>query len=94
MPDTITELCDAIRLWKRDAVPPAEYASRRGRLEGRLAELIEGPLEPHGRPPIDQAAASPPRRFVHLSRPAGRALRQSAAADRTRHPPGGDHPQE
>ena len=32
---------DAIRLWKRDGVPPAEYASRRGRLDRRLAELIE-----------------------------------------------------
>lgn len=34
---------DAIRLWKRDAVPADEYASRRARLDGRLAELIEAP---------------------------------------------------
>ncbi len=32
---------DAIRLWKREAVPPAEYASRRARLDRRLQELIE-----------------------------------------------------
>lgn len=36
---------DAIRLWKREAVPAAEYASRRGRLDQRLAELVEGPWE-------------------------------------------------
>jgi len=34
---------DAIRLWKRDAVPAAEYASRRTRIGLRLAELIETP---------------------------------------------------
>ena len=33
---------DAIRLWKRDAVPPEEYASRRARLTARLQDLIAG----------------------------------------------------
>jgi len=32
---------DAIRLWRRENVPPAEFASRRARLDVRLAELIE-----------------------------------------------------
>jgi transposase len=36
---------DAIRLWKRDAVPADEYASRRSRLEQRLTELIEAPWD-------------------------------------------------
>jgi len=36
---------DAIRLWKRDAVPPAEYASRRARLAGRLQDLLAEPWE-------------------------------------------------
>ena len=36
---------DAIRLWKREAVPAAEYASRRSRLDQRLAELIESPWD-------------------------------------------------
>jgi transposase len=31
---------DGIRLWKREAVPPEEYASRRARLTGRLENLI------------------------------------------------------
>jgi transposase len=34
-------LGDAIRLWKRDGVPEAEYASKRSRLSLRLQELIE-----------------------------------------------------
>jgi len=34
---------DAIRLWKRDEVPPAEYASRRACVARRLGELIETP---------------------------------------------------
>ncbi len=34
-------LGDAIRLWKRDGVPEAEYASRRSRLSLRLQGLIE-----------------------------------------------------
>jgi len=34
---------DAIRLWKREAVSTAEYASRRVRLDRRLQELIEAP---------------------------------------------------
>jgi len=34
---------DGIRLWKRDAVPPAEYASRRARLTARLQDLSAGP---------------------------------------------------
>ncbi len=34
-------LHDAIRLWKRDGVPEAEYASRRSRLSLRLGGLIE-----------------------------------------------------
>jgi transposase len=38
-------LGDAIRLWKREAVPPAEYASRRARLDRRLQELIETPWD-------------------------------------------------
>jgi hypothetical protein len=33
---------DAIRLWKREAVPPEEYASRRARLTARLQDLIAG----------------------------------------------------
>jgi len=33
-------LGDAIRLWKREAVPAAEYASRRARLDERLQELL------------------------------------------------------
>jgi hypothetical protein len=36
---------DAIRLWKRDAVPPEEYASRRARLTTRLQDLITGTWE-------------------------------------------------
>lgn len=32
---------DAIRLWRRENVPAAEFASRRVRLDKRLAELIE-----------------------------------------------------
>ena len=36
---------DGIRLWKRDAVEPAEYASRRARLLERLQELIATPWE-------------------------------------------------
>ncbi|MBK8267223.1 MAG: transposase [Planctomycetes bacterium] len=36
---------DAIRLWKREAVPAGEYASRRARLDQRLAELIESPWD-------------------------------------------------
>lgn len=36
---------DAIRLWKREAVPAAEYASRRARLDLRLRELIETPWD-------------------------------------------------
>ena len=32
-----------IRLWKREAVPAAEYASRRVRLDRRLQEMIEAP---------------------------------------------------
>ena len=34
-------LGDAIRLWKREERPPAEYASRRTCLDNRLRELIE-----------------------------------------------------
>jgi transposase len=34
---------DAIRLWKRDAVPPEEYASRRERLSGRLQAILAAP---------------------------------------------------
>lgn len=34
---------DAIRLWKRDAVPPQEYASRRERLTVRLQAIIAAP---------------------------------------------------
>lgn len=34
-------LKDAVRLWKRDGVPPEEYASKRKRLDVRLRELIE-----------------------------------------------------
>jgi transposase len=34
-------LGDAIRLWKREERPPAEYASRRACLDRRLQELIE-----------------------------------------------------
>ena len=34
-------LHDSIRLWKRDSVPEAEYASRRSRLSLRLQSLIE-----------------------------------------------------
>ena len=34
-------LSDAIRLWKREERPPAEYASRRACLDKRLRELIE-----------------------------------------------------
>ena len=33
-------LGDAIRLWKRDAVPAVEYASRRARIDVRLQELL------------------------------------------------------
>lgn len=36
-------LGDAIRLWKRDAVPSQEYASRRARIDARLQELIDAP---------------------------------------------------
>jgi transposase len=36
---------DGIRLWKRDAVPAQEYASRRARLTARLQALIAGPWE-------------------------------------------------
>ena len=38
-------LGDAIRLWKREGVPPAEYASRRARLDERLQELIDASWE-------------------------------------------------
>jgi transposase len=38
-------LGDAIRLWKREAVPGAEYASRRARLTTRLGELLEAAWE-------------------------------------------------
>ena len=38
-------LRDAIRLWKRDQVPEAEYASKRARLDQRLTDLIEGDWE-------------------------------------------------
>ncbi len=41
---------DGVRLWKRDAVPEAEYQSRRARLDKRLAELIDMPwTEKHSR---------------------------------------------
>jgi hypothetical protein len=33
-------LGDAIRLWKRDAVPAPEYASRRARIDARLQEML------------------------------------------------------
>jgi transposase len=36
---------DGIRLWKREGVPPEEYASRRSRLTTRLDELIDAPWE-------------------------------------------------
>lgn len=36
---------DAIRLWKRDAVPAAEYASRRLRFDQRVQELIATPWD-------------------------------------------------
>jgi transposase len=36
---------DAIRLWKREAVPTAEYASRRARLTARLQDLLAKPWE-------------------------------------------------
>jgi len=36
---------DAVRLWKRDAVPPDEFHSKRTRLDARLAELIAAPWE-------------------------------------------------
>jgi len=36
---------DAIRLWKRDAVPAAAYASRRLRFDQRLRELIVAPWD-------------------------------------------------
>ncbi|MGH9807125.1 MAG: IS66 family transposase [Terriglobia bacterium] len=36
---------DGIRLWKREVVPPEEYASRRRRLTGRLQGLIAAPWE-------------------------------------------------
>src|SRR4029077_10393400 len=38
-------LRDAIRLWKRDAVPAAEYASRRAQIDVRLHELLAEPWE-------------------------------------------------
>ena len=38
---------DAIRLWRRDNVPATEFASRRARLDVRLAELIEHPWRHH-----------------------------------------------
>jgi transposase len=38
-------LGDAVRLWKRDAVPDAEFGSKRARLDARLAELIVTPWE-------------------------------------------------
>ncbi len=38
-------LGDAVRLWKRDAVPNEEFRSRRARLDTRLAELIATPWE-------------------------------------------------
>lgn len=41
---------DAVRLWKRAAVPVGEYQSRRARLDTRLAELIDRPwAEKHSR---------------------------------------------
>jgi transposase len=36
---------DAIRLWRRQDVPAAEFASRRARLDMRLKELIEAPWQ-------------------------------------------------
>lgn len=36
---------DAIRLWHREAIPAAEFASRRARLDRRLEELIEAPWQ-------------------------------------------------
>jgi transposase len=36
---------DAIRLWKREAVPPEEYGSRRARLAARLQDLIAASWE-------------------------------------------------
>lgn len=36
---------DAVRLWKRESVPATEYASRRTRLDRRLADLIEAPWD-------------------------------------------------
>jgi transposase len=43
-------LGDAIRLWKRDAVPEAEYASRRARIDVRLQELlVEGWDDPQAK---------------------------------------------
>ena len=36
---------DAIRLWRRENVPAAEFASRRARLDVRLGELIENPWQ-------------------------------------------------
>jgi transposase len=38
-------LRDAIRLWKRDAVPAAEYASRRTQIDVRLQELLAEPWD-------------------------------------------------
>lgn len=38
-------LADGIRLWKRENVPAAEYASRRQRLHVRLQELLTEPWE-------------------------------------------------
>ena len=40
-------LGDAIRLWKRDAVPAEEFASRRRRLDERLVQLIAQPWQCH-----------------------------------------------
>jgi len=36
---------DVIRLWRRENVPPTEFASRRERLDVRLAEMIEIPWQ-------------------------------------------------
>ena len=40
-------LGDAIRLWKRDAVPAKEFVSRRRRLDERLVQLISQPWQCH-----------------------------------------------
>jgi len=63
-------LGDAIRLWKREAVPAAEAASRRSRLDTRLEELVTASwIDPHARRLVKRLRRHQHEVFTFLDKP-------------------------